>query len=202
MEVVINLVIPNKQILFIINKTRIVRNHVQKGIDMPTRTRFFRSLGLAVTAGVLALLASLPFVNDATGEGWENIAYVAALAAAISGFGWWWVLMNKPGKRPVLKGLLTGILVVVSAHLLVWYLAMLLNLSDWLQGDSFLSVLGESLTGGLVIAVLSLVVAGWVTLPLGAIAGSIVAYLQFRRSSPVEPTAEPSLDNSIHMRQD
>lgn len=128
---------------------------------------------------VVGWACSMWFVGDAIGD-WRVMLYAAPAAAFLSGAFFWWPLVIRPERPTWLRGMTAGALTGLAVHPLAWYLAIL---AFYLAGVR--SSLGEEtldpLTGlwaSLVYSLLSLVGLGWLTVPVGALVGGVMVFLQ------------------------
>lgn len=98
----------------------------------------------------------------------------------------YWSLMVPDGRSFRLwRGLLAGVLAVLAAHVTMALGAMLpffwtIATEPHTLGDTIAAV-GEAMAAAVAMAFFSLVVVGMVTVPLGAVAGTLVTWLCRRR---------------------
>ena len=133
-------------------------------------------------SGLIGLLIGLYVSFVATGEGYEYFPIIAFLAAfGTSSALFWWIAARSRTRR-VARGAFTGALAGALSHYVCWYLLILVNnLCYWLTGGC-LDSLGQppvdllnALWGAAVLSIPSLVFFGWLTIPLGALIGGLVA---------------------------
>ncbi len=156
-----------------------------------------RALRQSLVAGLIAAVAGGlvgGFVAlGATGRGFAVFAMAGPVAGFLAGASIWHWLVTRRGRYGLLRGALTGILIVIAGHYLTWYLVMLgSGLCHALTGDCVDS-LGQSpidplnaLWAALAMGLLSLIVTGWATLPVGILTGCLLARAQ-RPAVPVIP---------------
>lgn len=127
--------------------------------------------------GVLALPAS--------DTDWQGMPIAAALAAGLLGALCWRLLVGAATTRLLQRGAIAGALTGALAHPLTWYLLILYFYATGAQsslGEPTLNPI-EGVPGSLVLSLGSLLVVGWLTVPLGALCGALLAYVRLRRSS-------------------
>jgi hypothetical protein len=138
-------------------------------------------LGAALLFGVFWVLGNVFHTNTGPPSGMDHTYQVVAgvgLGAFLSGLLGWWLLA---AKRPSpMRGLLVGTAAGVAAHPACWFLILLFDGSGWKD----LLVL-PLLTGSF-----TLIIVGWVTVPLPALAGFALGrwYGAFNRSGPDRAT--------------
>ena len=136
---------------------------------------------MGIVAGLAAFGLSAWLLAGNT-SGWQIFVGISPLAAFLTGFILWWSLMTLRPRVSLLFGLLVGALIGILAHPVAWYLAIL-----WMYFSGETGSLGEAplnpVEGILyapVYALPSLLIVGWLSVPLGLIGGGLVAYLQSR----------------------
>ena len=113
--------------------------------------------------------------------GFAPFVIASCLVSAVLGPALWWWAIVKPGRLSVRRGIGVGGLGGILVHPLVWYA---LFVEAYLSGRStvFLGLLVtnpvKDILSALVVAVISLLWAGWITVPIGALVGGILALLQ------------------------
>jgi len=130
-----------------------------------------------VAAGVFAATAALcvapMWISKPIGNGWAPLPYIAVACSGAVGALLWWLGVVRPGSTSLWRGALTGLAVVVTSHVLSWYVFSLLT---WLidRHDSLGQPVAagplDALRGAFVFAAWSLFVVCW-SLPAGALAG-------------------------------
>lgn len=134
-------------------------------------------LGGALLGGFLSL--------GAAGEGWEYLPLLAGIAGLLTGSTLWWLIVSRKGRYTKWRGFLAGTLTGLLGHYVVWYLWILVdNVGYWIGGQPG-SSLGEppvdplsGLVGAAGLALWGVILFGWITVPLGAVAGPLIAIRQ------------------------
>lgn len=148
-----------------------------------------RGLRQSLVAGLIASIAGGlvgGFVAlGATGQGFAAFAMAGPVAGLLAGTAIWHWLVTRRGRYGLLRGALAGILIVIAGHCLTWYLAMLgSGICHALTGGCVDS-LGQgpvdplnALWAAIAMGLLSLIVTGWATLPVGILTGCLLARAQ------------------------
>jgi hypothetical protein len=126
-------------------------------------------------------VCSLWFLSNAIGD-WRVMLYAAPAAAFLGGAFFWWLLVMRPERPRWVRGMIAGALTGLAAHPLAWYLAILVFYVAGVR-DSLGQETLDPLTGlwaSLVYSLLSWVGLGWLTVPIGALVGGVMAFLQSR----------------------
>jgi hypothetical protein len=151
------------------------------GVTQPTHHRLKWS---SLTGGIAGLAAwgcsTALFWNNQSG--WGILIVASTVAAFLTSFGLWYWLMAKRPQVTVKAGIVTGGLIGLLAHPLAWYLGILLLFFSG-QTDSLGERTATPIEGiliALIYTLFSLAFIGWVTIPLGAIVGGVIAYAQSR----------------------
>jgi hypothetical protein len=136
---------------------------------------------MGIVAGLAAFGISAWILAGNTG-GWQIFVGISPVAAFLTGFVLWWSLMTLRPRISILFGLLVGALIGILAHPMAWYLAIL-----WMYFSGETGSLGEAPLNPVegvfyapVYALPSLLIVGWLSVPLGLIGGGLVAYIQSR----------------------
>jgi hypothetical protein len=127
-------------------------------------------------AGAFAATAGLCVVplwtTRPVGGGWERLPLIAIGCSGAVAALLWWLGVVRPGSTASWRGALTGLGVVITSHVLSWYvmsvLAWLIDRRDSL-GEPLLGPV-EALPGAFVFAAMSLALVPW-SLPAGALVG-------------------------------
>lgn len=141
---------------------------------MPERRKQTLEAAGAFALGGAACAVPVVLFVSASSEGWWKLIPAASLAAAISGAACIRLLLVGKTSRRVLRGAVAGALAGALSHPLAWSLFMLgLRLVD----PSFAADPGPDhwLSGIVIFTISSLVVAGWLTVPVGAALGARLA---------------------------
>ncbi len=122
---------------------------------------------------------SLWFLKEALGD-WRVMLYAAPASAFLSGVFFWWLLVIRPERPTWGRGMIAGALTGLAAHPLAWYLAILIfyvaGVRDSLGQATLDPLTGLAASG--VYSLLSWVGLGWLTVPVGALVGGVMALLQ------------------------
>jgi hypothetical protein len=113
-------------------------------------------------AGV-GFAAGLFVAAGARGDGWGLMLFAAPAAAFLSGAGAWWALVAQSGKGSGWRGAAAGALAGVVAHPLCWVFQLTAS-GEWPGSKSLLALVT-------VMTAVSLLVAGWLTVLVGAAMG-------------------------------
>ena len=139
---------------------------------------FLASLVAGLFFGILGFACAFAIFQNAQGEGWEAFPECAGVAASLTGFLSWWALLARPCAYSLRRGLLAGALVGLLSHPLAWYFAILVNYFSGAMpsGDEAMDPL-QGLLGAVVFSLGSWACVGWLTLPLGMVAGAALTPL-------------------------
>lgn len=160
----------------------------------PAGNAIQRSLAMGLLCAPVGILCGIYIWALATGEGYHLFPVYAGVAAFVTPFAFWWLLVARRAQATVRGGALAGALSGAVAHYVCWYLLILSrNACYWLWGGCR-SSLGEppidplnGLWGALALTFWSLLYLGWVTVPLAALIGAFLARRQFA-AEPKEAT--------------
>ncbi|QLH82695.1 hypothetical protein [Halosimplex pelagicum] len=132
------------------------------------------AVGWAAFAGVVFAASAAVFVvpwfgwpSVSGGDG--SLALASLLAAGIVGAASWLGVERYAGGRPILGGAAAGVLTGVLAHPVAWFLGPILDLEVQAGGSVFLTPF---------MSVYSLLFVGWLTVPLGAVAGLVTGVVR------------------------
>lgn len=131
---------------------------------------FLAGLAFALAGFICTYL----FLKDALGD-WRVMFYAAPLAAFLCGVIGWGMLVVRSRSVRRRRGLWVGALVGLVSHPLAWYGSILYF---YLAGEPGVLNPLEGVWASLVYTLLSLVFVGWLTVPVGAITGGLLAYAQ------------------------
>jgi len=156
--------------------------HVQKMKHM--LLRLLPMGGVATSGGVLiGVLVS----REATGRGWEVLPVVGGVGGLMTGAFFWWLLIVRGAQYTIRRGIVAGVLTGVVGHYVVGYVLLLAAFLSYRLTDRPVSSLGEQpvdpvfgFVGAAGLALWSLVLFGWLTVPIGALSGAAIAALQRR----------------------
>ena len=126
--------------------------------------------------GLAAFICSYLFLKDAAGD-WRGMLYAAPLTAFFCGMVCWGIFMARGQKVSFWRGVWVGALVGLLSHPLAWYGSILYF---YLAGEPHTLNPLEGLWASVVYSLLSLLFVGWLTVPVGAIVGSLLATAQAR----------------------
>jgi hypothetical protein len=139
--------------------------------------------GLVAAMGVLRIFYPGYAVQDwaVLAPGFVPFVIASCLGSAVLGPALWWWAIVKPGHLSGRRGVGVGALGSVLVHPVVWY-ALFVEAYRSGRGTIFAGLLATNplrdLLSALAGSVLSLLLAGWITAPIGALAGGILALLQ------------------------
>ena len=145
----------------------------------------FAWVGIAGLAFSLAAFIFSLLLLSGVGEDWYTMLYAAPLAAFLSGFFGWGILVIVSKRVTLWKGVGAGALIGLIAHPLTWYFAILFFYFSGARsslGEPTLNPV-EGLWASLLYSLLSWLFVGWLTVPIGAAIGGILAYIQSKRIS-------------------
>lgn len=138
-----------------------------------------QSLVAALTfglTGALSAAGSFLYGGSLDVEATGQAALAGACAALTGSLCWRWIALNGGNSPSRARGVWVGALVGLLAHLPYWYSLILVN---WAFGEP--SVLGDAIdpVTGLwaapVYSLMSWLMAGWITVPVGAATGLFLA---------------------------
>jgi hypothetical protein len=117
------------------------------------------------------------FLLRGAAEDWQALRYAAPPAAFLASMFFWRLLVSGKSHKLMLRGAAAGGLTGLFSHPLAWYLAILyFYFSDARSslGEATLNPL-EGIPASCLYAIVSLLAAGWITVPLGAAVGGLMA---------------------------
>jgi len=142
---------------------------------------------------IVGLLCGLFVSRDAIGDGWSRFWIDSTVAAFLTGYAVWWILIEK---RPQLfvkvegklrSGAFVGAIAGFVGHYICWYTMFLSkNICYWFTGGCLSSMREPPLNpiyaivGALPLTLWSLLFFGLITVPAGAIVGAIVATMKIK----------------------
>lgn len=140
-------------------------------------------LRLSSLTGSIAALAAwgcitVLFWNNSAD--WAIFKVASVVAAFLTGFGLWYLLLTRHPRPTVKAGALTGGLIGLLAHPLAWYLTILIGYVSG-QTDSLGQPTANPLEGipmALFYGLMGCLFYGWLTASLGALGGGFIAYFQ------------------------
>jgi hypothetical protein len=162
------------------------------GIEVTRMKRIKPAWWIGIFGGLIGALIGLYVSLNAIGSGYELLPFTAGLAAFGCTAGTWWLLLDRNRKYSLWRGALAGGLAGIFAHYVCWYLMILAqNICYWGWGGC-VSSLGDppanpliGFGGALVFSLWSLLLFGWLTIPIGVLAGGIYAtWIRYRLSHP------------------
>ena len=147
---------------------------------MTTPTR--RSFTFGLLSALLGSLVAVLVLATVEGEGFWGLLFAAPSAAFVCGAALWRLLPERmSGRRPA-WGAAAGAIAGVVSHFFAWYFQYVgMNLCFWITGGCTSSLgeppanLLEAFVGAAALTFFSLLVVGWLTLPLGAVIGLVFA---------------------------
>lgn len=138
-----------------------------------------------ISFGAAGFVCSLLILAVAPGD-WTYLIFAAPVAAFLVSVPLW-LLVILSGKTTLWRGAAVGALTGFLSHPPAWYFVTLLL---WLSGttssagDQILNPI-EAVPGSIVFSVISLLLFGWLTVPVGAVAGGALAAI-FSRLFPAK----------------
>lgn len=157
-------------------------------IDFSVLERIIRvawNLLAALVFGAAAFVVSLIIVNTAAGSDWQVMIGASTVAAAVIGVLIWTIVQAIVPRLNVLHGIAAGLVVGLVAHYPAWYFATLYFFFTGARsslGEATLNPV-DGLGGSLIFTLASLFLTGWITAPVGAVAGAALALFQSRSSA-------------------
>jgi len=146
------------------------------------RARLVWSIATGLIAGLTALATAALFTRD--NSDWAILMPAAAIATFLVTVMGTWLLLSYLHPVRVWKGIAVGFIAGLLAHPLTWYLTSLylyLTGATSSLGDSTLNPV-EAIGGTLIFSLFSLAFAGWISIPISAITGGLVAYFYQKKS--------------------
>lgn len=130
---------------------------------------------------VLGFLSALFIIWNARGTGWWLVVVSAGIASFLSGVFFWRAFSSRDGNISYPRAALAGAFVGALSHPPAWYIAILLSWITGTKGYGEIRALGpaDGLWACLVMSFWSLLLAGWLTVPAGVVAG--LGYLALHR---------------------
>jgi hypothetical protein len=145
-------------------------------------TRYSAHMGLACLP--VGVLAGAWVATTAIGRGYGAFALVAPIAAFLSGSLTWWLMIARSRYYSRLRGASAGAIAAILGHYICWYLFMVSAFFSQSTSRSPLSP-GQAMPNPMEAivwagapALWSLVLLGWITLPVGAVLGTLLASRQ------------------------
>lgn len=130
---------------------------------------------------------------SATGEGWGYFWLAAVAAGALTSGGLWWLLAARRDRYSRRRGAWIGALAGLVGHPVCWYFNILAsNICYWTTGGCVSSLqeppvdLVVGLAAALALSIWSWLLFGLLTVPLGALGGSLLGR-RYALSSPTIP---------------
>ena len=144
-----------------------------------------KSIVMGTLCAPIGVVIGLFIGLDAIGSGYEFFAVYAGAAAFLTPTLLWRLIVARTEAYTILRGALTGAISGVLSHFVTWYLFILSsNVCYWAFGGCKDS-LGEGpmnplegLAGAAGLSFFSLLFFGWITVPIGAILGGLLARSQ------------------------
>ncbi|MBM4377918.1 MAG: hypothetical protein FJ086_01215 [Deltaproteobacteria bacterium] len=126
-----------------------------------------QSLSFSRLCAAFGFLLGLGIASVAIGEKWGLMVLVCPPAAFLAGTVTWILVARGPGRVSGLRGALAGALAATLAHPLRWAL-LFAGIGPDERATSVADMVG-------VLIVASLILVGWLTVPVGAILGEGMA---------------------------
>ena len=157
----------------------------------PRRRALRQSLAAGLIAAIAGGLVGGFLALGATGQGFAAFALAGPAAGLLAGTAIWHWLVTRRGRFGLWRGALAGISIVIAGHCLTWYLVMLGSGICYALTGGCVDSLGQgpidplnALWAAVAMGLLSLIVTGWATLPVGIVIGCLLA----RAQRPAVPT--------------
>lgn len=151
--------------------------------DSRSESLLVQSLISGLSFALPALIFSFLFFSNAEGRDWGMMIGPSTFAAFFWGTVLWALLAFNPRRVTTLFGAIVGLLVGLLSHPLAWYLAILYyyftGATDSLGGKTLRP--GEGFIASFTFSMISLLLVGWITGPVGAMVGALMGYLQSRK---------------------
>ena len=137
----------------------------------------------------LGILIGVFIALLATGDGYRLFPVYGGTAAFITAAFFWWLIVLRRDAFRRIPGGIAGALSGIVAHYICWYIQIIsANICYWIFGGCR-SSLGEppvdlldGFWGALGLSFFSLLFWGWITAPLGALIGALLAPRQLGRT--------------------
>ena len=145
---------------------------------------------ISIFAGLIGAIIGFYVSLNAIDSGYKVLTFTSGLAAFGCTYGFWWLLLDRKREYSIWRGALAGGLAGILAHYVSWYLLILTqNICYWGWGGC-VSSLGDlptnpliGLGGALVFSLWSLLLFGWLTVPIGTLSGGIYAtWIRYHQS--------------------
>jgi hypothetical protein len=144
-------------------------------------SKIIQILVAAICFAIAAFFCSLPILASASGD-WLILLFATPVSAFLIAAILWTLFITISEKTTVWRGVLIGVLTGILSHPFAWFIASvflyLTNAASSL-GERTLNPL-EAIFGSLLFSVFSLLFLGWLTIPIGALIGGILAYVSRR----------------------
>jgi hypothetical protein len=126
----------------------------------------------------------------ALGEGWPEFPLYTGIATFLTTFVVWWLSVARPRQAGVARGAVAGLISGLVAHPVTWYILICFNwalialsIRDGPSAGQEPMTPLSGLLGALVYSLASIVVMGWITIPVGAVVGALVGGWQARAAA-------------------
>jgi hypothetical protein len=126
--------------------------------------------------GIVGFAIVMLLTQNSVGDGWELFKYFAGIASLLVS-GLVWMVLSRDMIPGPMRGAGMGTLVGLLSHPLTWYLASQYNYFLVTRSPQSNEPLGpiSGMAGGLVFSFWSLLLTGWITVPVAAGLGVLVA---------------------------
>ena len=152
-----------------------------------SRTRLTLSAIAALLAGVVAFVIALTATRGSSAD-WHITAPCAALGTFLIAMLAFWLLLGLGQRLRIWVGVVAGLVAGVLAHVVSWYFILVAAyLLGWRSslGDAPVNPL-QAVIACWVYAAASLLLVGWVTIPLSAVFGGVFAFIARNMQSATE----------------
>lgn len=147
-----------------------------------------QTLVAAVVFGLAGALAAwLVYRSGSSGELLTDIVIAGVSACIVGGLLWSKVALKQTAAASVRRGALVGALIGFVSHPVYWYIWAVYSWAFQAPGVGG-PAMGplHGLWGALLVSLLSWVVAGWITVPLGAVVGGALAAIGPKPQTPAQ----------------
>ena len=133
------------------------------------RNPILRSLGAGTAFAIAGSLCALLFFRS-----WDSMVSDAAAAAFMTGTLMWRLLLWRRAKGWRARGWVTGLIIGLCSHPIAWFL----SLSSAVTGQRLVTpsaeLSGSAFFGGLAYSFGSLLMLGWLTVPVSLVVGAVL----------------------------
>ena len=150
-------------------------------------------LQAALTFGGAGLVTGLPITLSSGGAGWHGLGVCAGVAAGVSGALVWRLGFPRSSAYRFWKGVDAGVSTAILSYPLCWYLAIILmyysGQTDSLGQRTLYPMAASTIKGVIWLSLTSALLTGWITIPVAALAGGMLAIVQARKGDRSHPNS-------------